>query len=400
MRTLAPYSPLTASVSPPMLRSSQYQPPNAPPPPSSPPAPLAARPAAPRALSEKERYEHLREAISIIDKSAIEVADSIGICVRSATNTCGRTSQEAPNPWIANNGRACAGNGTWEALEGTYCAYWGSQVCGARNAQLAQPTPLFYAQTPEGRQRLSRRTGGQRNPRKRSTSRLSTQKGFQVSPGVSWVLHGCLRCAVRGERFLPSRALAPPPLAGQRRRGGVGRGPRAAHRGRGAPLLLLARRGAQVPHDRRSHHAGGSVRARGVLLSLECPHTTHTYPCHHICTRYVTLPHPRWTGVGQAGPAVLHVGHLQAAHPGQRDGERGRMPRGPPRAPSHVRARRLPAVRLAVQLPARAHGRLGVQVRRTHATFRFPALLHGDRRRPARALDARRAPQGQPHSGT
>ena len=34
-----------------------------------------------------------------------------------------------------------------------------------------------------------------------------------------------------------------------------------------------------MPRDGGSHHAGGSVRARGVLLSLECPHTTHTHPC-------------------------------------------------------------------------------------------------------------------------
>ena len=56
---------------------------------------------------------------------------------------------------------------------------------------------------------LTRRTGGQRIPRKRSTGRLSTQKGFReglwhlvplstqkgfrVTPGVSWGLHGCPR---------------------------------------------------------------------------------------------------------------------------------------------------------------------------------------------------------------
>tara|TARA_B110000046_G_scaffold169930_1_gene189443 strand:- start:4507 stop:5001 length:495 start_codon:yes stop_codon:yes gene_type:complete len=42
-----------------------------------------------------------------------------------------------------------------------------------------------------------------------------------------------------------------------------------------------------------------------VLLSLECPHTTHTYPCHHICTRthlpraYQPPPFPCPTRVGQ-----------------------------------------------------------------------------------------------------
>ena len=76
-------------------------------------------------------------------------------------------------------------------------------------------TPVRDPPVVSAPRRVSERSGG-------AQVTLSTQKGFQVSPGVSWVLHGCLRCAViaglhkelgiamrvqfctvRGERFLP-----------------------------------------------------------------------------------------------------------------------------------------------------------------------------------------------------
>lgn len=111
------------------LGLSAYRPPNSPPPPSSPPSAANAPPAAPQQVSLAERNAQLLEAVELLTVSAAEAAEAIDVCVPSVDNTCGRSSEQAPNPWIAADGSACAGNGTYEALEGTYCGYWASEVC-------------------------------------------------------------------------------------------------------------------------------------------------------------------------------------------------------------------------------------------------------------------------------
>lgn len=106
-----------------------YVPPNSPPPPESPPAGVNAPPASPRGMSTQLRYQQLEKRVEDLQIQTNAQAASIGICVPSATNICGRSSQQAPNPWMSATGEQCAGYGTWEALEGTFCAYWGGQVC-------------------------------------------------------------------------------------------------------------------------------------------------------------------------------------------------------------------------------------------------------------------------------
>ena len=107
---------------------SAYRPPTSPPPPSSPPAPLATPPAGPAQVHPGQRNEELKEQVALLEILVAEAAQAISLCVPSETNICGRSSQRAPSPWISRTGEACAGNGTWEALEGTYCGYWGSFV--------------------------------------------------------------------------------------------------------------------------------------------------------------------------------------------------------------------------------------------------------------------------------
>ena len=110
------------------LGLSAYRPPNSPPPPTSPPVAVNAPPAAPAQVSLEVRRDQLRESVELLEISVVEAANEIDICVPSATNICGRSSQRAPNPWIATDGQACAGNGTYEAIAGLYCGYWGSEV--------------------------------------------------------------------------------------------------------------------------------------------------------------------------------------------------------------------------------------------------------------------------------
>ena len=88
---------------------------------------MLAPPIPPQAVSFETRLAQLRQEQSSIENAIIEKRAEIGgPCVRSATNICGRTFAAAPNPWVAADGTRCAGYSTEEALEGSFCAHWGS----------------------------------------------------------------------------------------------------------------------------------------------------------------------------------------------------------------------------------------------------------------------------------
>lgn len=122
---------------------SAYRPPNSPPPPSPPPRPdappgMLAPPVPPQAVSFDERLLQLRrEETSLNDAIEAKLQEIGGPCVKSATNTCGRTYAAAPDPWVAADGQRCAGYETKEAIEGSFCAHWGSpnNVAAAENAE-------------------------------------------------------------------------------------------------------------------------------------------------------------------------------------------------------------------------------------------------------------------------
>jgi hypothetical protein len=117
---------------------SVYRPPISPPPPAAPPVPLNAPPAAPVQVSLGERNEQLRQRVDDLEVAVDKAAAAVESCVPSKDHICGRSSIAAPNPWIAANGRPCAGNATREAIEGMYCGYWGSPVCNPNtNLKLA-----------------------------------------------------------------------------------------------------------------------------------------------------------------------------------------------------------------------------------------------------------------------
>ena len=107
---------------------SAYRSPNSPPPPSPPPAAINTPPAAPGVVSLGGRYLQLEQRVETLEAQVTEAAAAISVCKPSRTQTCGRSSLLAPNPWVSENGRACAGRDTFEALEGFFCAYWGSEV--------------------------------------------------------------------------------------------------------------------------------------------------------------------------------------------------------------------------------------------------------------------------------
>jgi len=136
--------------------ASAYRPPNSPPPPSPPPRPdappgMLAPPITPQAVSFDERLLQLRrEETSLNDAIEAKLKEIGGPCVKSATNTCGRTFAAAPNPWVASDGQRCAGYETREAVEGSFCAHWGSpnNVAAAENAEaeelLSDAPPWCY----------------------------------------------------------------------------------------------------------------------------------------------------------------------------------------------------------------------------------------------------------------
>ena len=105
-----------------------YRPPNSPPPPSAPPALANAPPAAPGVVSLGERYLQLEQRVVDLEAELVQAVAAVSTCLPSKTQTCGRTSTLGPSPWLAADGRACAGESTREAIEGFFCAYWGSEV--------------------------------------------------------------------------------------------------------------------------------------------------------------------------------------------------------------------------------------------------------------------------------
>jgi hypothetical protein len=113
---------------------SAFMPPNSPPPPESPPLPsmppgLLAPPTPPRAVPFDTRLKQMRKEKSVLEDAILDkYAEIGGPCVESATQFCGRTYEAAPNPWIAADGTHCAGYRTFEAVEGSFCAHWGSPV--------------------------------------------------------------------------------------------------------------------------------------------------------------------------------------------------------------------------------------------------------------------------------
>ena len=128
---------------------SAYRPPNSPPPPSPPPRPdappgMLAPPIAPQVVSFDERLLQLRrEEASLNDAIEKKLQEIGGPCVKSATNTCGRTFAAAPDPWVAADGQRCAGYETREAIEGLFCAHWGSPVSSQTSLPLLVPNALF-----------------------------------------------------------------------------------------------------------------------------------------------------------------------------------------------------------------------------------------------------------------
>ena len=125
---------------------SAYRPPKSPPPPFPAPYPdgLIAPPAAPVAVTYHEWLIQLRVEENELVKSISSTLEEMGgPCVSSPTNTCGRSLVAAPNPWIAADGSRCSGYETKEALEGSFCAHWGSPVSSQTSLPLLVPNALF-----------------------------------------------------------------------------------------------------------------------------------------------------------------------------------------------------------------------------------------------------------------
>ena len=124
---------------------SLYQPPQSPPPPP-PPDFVGAPPGAPATITYEEQKLVLAERVAYHTQQVSARAAAVTTCVPSTETICGRGSSEAPNPWLANNGAPCFGYETHEALEGAYCAYWGSSV----NVDAAEPAEQVELLTRDG----------------------------------------------------------------------------------------------------------------------------------------------------------------------------------------------------------------------------------------------------------
>ena len=113
-----------------------FRPPAPPPPPLLPPpepAPpggvVGPGPPAPPALVDfRTRIRQLRQELSVLEVRRDALLAEITGCVPSRTHACGRSSIEAPHPWIAEDGTHCRGFDTLETRTGDYCSFWKSEV--------------------------------------------------------------------------------------------------------------------------------------------------------------------------------------------------------------------------------------------------------------------------------
>ena len=132
---------------------SAYAPPRSPPPPPPPPVLENAPTAAPAIVTPEEQTRRLEDAVAFYTKDVAARSAAVSTCAPSNENTCGRSATRAPNPWLANKGQQCMGYTTYEALEGAYCAYWGSIVrLPHSNTRLAtrSATPCRAQVNPDG----------------------------------------------------------------------------------------------------------------------------------------------------------------------------------------------------------------------------------------------------------
>ena len=72
------------------------------------------------------RREQLKSRVQFLTEDVQRRDASIKLCIPSTTQTCGRSSTLAPNPWVALGGKKCYGHDTVEATEGAFCGYWSS----------------------------------------------------------------------------------------------------------------------------------------------------------------------------------------------------------------------------------------------------------------------------------
>ena len=133
---------------------SAYRPPNSPPPPSPPPRDAAppgmhTPPFPPAAVSLPVRLQQLQaEEVKLqegVQEARALIASRLpGRCVPSATNVCGRRRVAAPHPWRTEDGSKCIGYDTLEAMQGSFCAHWGSPVrCHSNPNTLTLHTTLM-----------------------------------------------------------------------------------------------------------------------------------------------------------------------------------------------------------------------------------------------------------------
>jgi hypothetical protein len=114
-----------------------FQPPAPPPPP--PPSPPPARastspsyppgpPLAPIALDYEARIAAISETVDRKLQVVEDLEAKVNGCASSRDVTCGRSSAEAPDPWLAEDGRPCRGNATKQTREEDYCGFWASTI--------------------------------------------------------------------------------------------------------------------------------------------------------------------------------------------------------------------------------------------------------------------------------
>lgn len=78
-------------------------------------------------VSPQENVRQLREKQNQIDLKIDELVQTVSGCIPSKTTTCGLPANEAPDPWLARDGKKCRGHDTRSVAALDFCGYWDSR---------------------------------------------------------------------------------------------------------------------------------------------------------------------------------------------------------------------------------------------------------------------------------
>lgn len=141
-------------------------------------------------------------------------ASAAADCVPSESTTCGRSSVQAPDPWVAADGTPCAGKETLEVYPGAFCSRWGDPVRARLPARVhsapsdALPVPRRETSTPPAPERPTNSSRTLRPPVSLPAATRSSAASSQTEPYDPESTNSMRPCAPIADSTVKTRCSA------------------------------------------------------------------------------------------------------------------------------------------------------------------------------------------------